>query len=185
MKAWHVTCTCAIWLLFPLDYVPCLSDQIGWVESIPFFPCRVFLWGWIRPICIDLGMVVVPFCLCGQLGPGWICFWVINLEDLNCLQRDPCVGRWFSWHLSQEGFLPKHLERYVRLVFRQRDKWTCLLLTRLGFYPWGLHRPTGGKDTIACSKWRIISRGFFSEWDMVMAKGLVQWHLILSRGRRW
>ena len=140
MKAWHVT---------------------GWAQPIPFFPCRVFLWGWIRPISIGLGMVLVPFCLCGQLGPGWILFWLINLEDSNSLQRDPCVGRWFSWHLSREGFLSMHLERCVWLLFRQRDKWTCLLLAKLGFFLQGLHRPIWRKDTIAWNSWRITSRGFF------------------------
>ena len=128
MKAWHVTCACAIQLLFPLAYVSCLWDLIGWVAQDLFVPRPIVLWGWPRVA--------------------------------NCLQRDPCVGRWFSWHLSREGFLPTHLERCVWLVFRQRDKWTCLLLTRLGFVPWGLDPPTERKDTITCSIWRIISRGF-------------------------
>ena len=136
------------------------------LDCIPFLSDRI---GSVWPYLFFPGTIVLW---------GWP--WVAN-----CLQRDPCIYRCFSLLLSGEGFLSKHLVRNVWLVFRQRDKSTCLLVTKLGFFLWGLHRPIGGKDTIACSTWRIISRGFFSEWDMVMAKGLVQWHLILSRGRRW
>ena len=135
------------------------SDWLG--GTTPLFPCRVSLWGWIHPISIDLGRVLVPFCLCGQLGPDWICFWVINLEDPNSLQRDPCVDRCFCAHLFVGEFLSTHLEGCVWLPSRQRDRWTCLLLTRLGSVPGDLDPPTGRKDTFVCSTWRIISRGFF------------------------
>ena len=130
MKVWHVTGTVLI----------------GSVEPIPFFPCRIFLWGWIRPISIDLGRVVVPPCLCEQSDLDWLCFWVINLQDSNCLRRDP---------------LSLDLQRCAWRFFRHGDRRSCLLLTRFGFCPRGLDPPTERKDTVGWSTWRITSRGFF------------------------
>ena len=154
MKAWHVSWTCAIRLLFPLACVPFLLDRIGSVWPDLFVPRPIVLWGWPRVA--------------------------------NCLQRDPCACRWLSLLLSREGFLSKHLERCVWLVFRQRDKWTCLLLTRLGFFPWGLHWSTGRKDTIARSTWRTISRsvvGVRGPWVSVF--GLPGWILVRAVSRSW
>ena len=71
-----------------------------------------------------------------------------------------CLSMVFRTPLWGE-FLSSHLERCVWRFYHQRDKWTCLLLAKLGFFLQGLHRPIWRKDTIAWNSWRITSRGFF------------------------
>ena len=133
MKTWHVTCTCATLLLFPLDRGSCFSNPIGWVGRTLFVLEPFVLWGWRQ---------------------------VANYLQRDPFDH-PRACWWFPLHLFGGGFLLAHLERCVWPVCHRRGRWTCLLRAKLGFFLGGLHPPTGRKGIFAWNTWRIISRGFF------------------------
>ena len=139
MKAWHVTCTCAIQLLFPLAYVSCLWDWIGWVA---------------QDLCskTNCSLGVTSGCQLPSKGP--MCWSMVFLTPFS---RGVSVNT--SWKV-----------RLTSLPSKRQMNFSASSQIRF-FFPWGLHSPTGRKDTFACSTWRTISRDFFLNGTWSWPKG--------------
>ena len=146
MKAWHVTCTCAIRLL-------CVSYswyRISWVAQDLSVPRPFVLWGWPRVT--------------------------------NYLQRSHVPVNAFPDTFLERGFC--HHILIVRLTTLPSNMWMNLSASnQVRFFPQGSRSAHWKKGHRRLKHLKNNLPGFFSVWDMVRARGLQQWHVILSRGR--